>query len=117
MEDKIENEQMKSALLGLVSFCKNSFISELTIDNFVRQCKLTIPNDEVSQIRLLRELANLCRRLPLALFNHDKAHLQKVLTGIESLIIKKSNYYEQNQNLKQPELSIFKQRKPKIKYI
>ncbi len=77
------------ALITTTILCEASFVSELTIDKLIRQWQLNELQGQ-SYLRFLAEIIIFLQTLPLELFNHNPVNLQKIVSGIRSLLVDKS---------------------------
>ena len=113
--DGVVGKSCSQSLTAIVTLCESSFISELTIDKLIRQWQL----DELSgqpYVRLLTEMTTFLQTLPLALFNHNPTNLQKIISGIRSLIVDKSQNITTTKS-NSTGLNILKPKSKLIKYV
>ena len=113
--DGVVGASCSQALTATVTLCESSFVSELTIDKLSKKWQLNELTGQ-SYVRLLTELITFLHTLPLALFNHNPANIQKIVSGIRSLIVDKSQNIATTKS-SGTGLNILKPKSKLIKYV
>jgi len=78
------------ALLATTTLCESNLVIESTINKLLTQWQLSCDNTN-SFVGFLKGLVNFMHTLPLALFNDNPKHIEKVVTNIKSLLVDKNS--------------------------